>query len=207
MGPGPAKLSAMASKFLRNVGKINGYYRLICEVSNVQKLEQHLLRCGARSVVGFSKNSLERPEAFVRRTDYFQASLFHTSPATFSEVKTIKCPPFAESITEGDVRWEVEVGDTVAEDQVVAEVETDKTTVPVPSPTAGVILELLIPDGERVEAGSDLFKLQVGAGGAPAAPKAAAPEAPAAPAAPAAAPAAPAPAAKAEIPTTPPPVP
>ena len=55
---------------------------------------------------------------FVRRTDYFQASLFHTSPATLSEVKTIKCPPFAESITEGDVRWEVEVGDTVAEDQV-----------------------------------------------------------------------------------------
>ena len=44
---------------------------------------------------------------------------------------------------------------------MVAEVETDKTTVPVPSPAAGVILELLIPDGERVEAGSDLFKLQV----------------------------------------------
>ena len=68
----------------------------------------------------FQKSSVIhlRPEAFVRRTDYFQASLFHTSPATLSEVKTIKCPPFAESITEGDVRWEVEVGDTVAEDQV-----------------------------------------------------------------------------------------
>lgn len=134
-----------------------------------------------------------------------RSSFFHTTAFRNNEIKTVKCPPFAESITEGDVRWEVQVGDSVAEDQVVAEIETDKTTVPVPSPTAGVILELLIPDGERVEAGSDLFKLQVGGGAAPA-PKAAAP-APEAPASPAPAPAAAAPAPKAAIPTTPPPVP
>ena len=47
-----------------------------------------------------------------------RASLFHTSAAKLDEVKTIKCPPFAESITEGDIKWEVEVGDAVTEDQV-----------------------------------------------------------------------------------------
>ena len=39
----------------------------------------------------------------------------------------MNCPPFAESISEGDVRWEKEVGDQVELDDTVAEVETDKT--------------------------------------------------------------------------------
>lgn len=137
---------------------------------------------------------------------------FHTSSLSLGEIKTVKCPPFAESITEGDVRWEVAVGDSVTEDQVVAEIETDKTTVPVPSPAAGVVTELLIPDGERVEAGAELFKLEVGAGGG-SAPKPAAAEPPPPPAAapppPAAAPPPPAVAAPPPppIPTTMPPVP
>ena len=40
---------------------------------------------------------------------------------------TVNCPPFAESITEGDVRWEKAVGDSVEEDETVGEIETDKT--------------------------------------------------------------------------------
>merc|ERR1712168_705472 len=172
------------------------------DIKGAQRLQLRLLYNGSRAVTDFSRGQFDRSDKSLGERYDLKSSLFHTSSARLSEVKTVKCPPFAESITEGDVRWEVEVGDSVTEDQVVAEIETDKTSVPVPSPAAGVILELLIPDGERVEAGSDLFKLQVGAGGAPAAPKEAAPEAPAAPAASAA----PAPAAKAEIPTTPPPI-
>ncbi len=45
-------------------------------------------------------------------------SLFHTSAAKLDGVQTIKCPPFAESITEGDIKWEIEVGDAVTADQV-----------------------------------------------------------------------------------------
>jgi len=38
----------------------------------------------------------------------------------------VNVPPFADSISEGDVRWEKNVGDSVVEDEVVAEIETDK---------------------------------------------------------------------------------
>uniref|UniRef100_A0A674B4P2 Dihydrolipoyllysine-residue succinyltransferase component of 2-oxoglutarate dehydrogenase complex, mitochondrial n=1 Tax=Salmo trutta TaxID=8032 RepID=A0A674B4P2_SALTR len=86
---------------------------------------------------------------------------FKTSVAC-EKVVTVNTPPFSESITEGDVRWEKAVGDSVKEDEVVCEIETDKTSLQVPSPAAGVIMELLVPDGGRVEAGNPLFKLKKG---------------------------------------------
>ena len=128
------------------------------------------------------------------------------------QVKVVVCPAFADSISEGDIRWEKAVGDSVSEDEVLCEIETDKTSVPVPSPGSGVITELLVEDGSTVQPGAQLLKIQLGPGGAkPAAAPAAAAPAPAAaapppPPPPAAAPAAPA-AAAAPIPTTPPPPP
>lgn len=133
-----------------------------------------------------------------------------TSAVLRDEVREVVCPAFADSISEGDVRWEKQVGDSVAEDDVLCEIETDKTSVPVPSPAAGVIEELLVEDGATVSPGTKLLKLKLGAGGAPAAKPAAAP-APAAPAPAAAAPPPPPPppppAAAAPIPATPPPPP
>uniref|UniRef100_A0AAR2LYA1 Dihydrolipoyllysine-residue succinyltransferase component of 2-oxoglutarate dehydrogenase complex, mitochondrial n=1 Tax=Pygocentrus nattereri TaxID=42514 RepID=A0AAR2LYA1_PYGNA len=124
-----------------------------------------------------------------------------------NEVITVNTPAFAESVTEGDVRWEKAVGDTVTEDEVVCEIETDKTSVQVPSPAAGVIEELLVPDGGKVEGGTPLFKLRKGAAAAKVTPAPApAAEAPAA-AAPPPPPPTPAPAAAGPIPTTMPPVP
>uniref|UniRef100_A0A3Q3IT59 Dihydrolipoyllysine-residue succinyltransferase component of 2-oxoglutarate dehydrogenase complex, mitochondrial n=1 Tax=Monopterus albus TaxID=43700 RepID=A0A3Q3IT59_MONAL len=82
---------------------------------------------------------------------------------TGDEVVIVKTPAFAESVTEGDVRWEKAVGDSVTEDEVVCEIETDKTSVQVPAPAAGVIEELLVPDGGKVEGGTPLFKLRKGA--------------------------------------------
>ena len=130
-----------------------------------------------------------------------------TSAVMRDEVKEIVCPAFADSISEGDVRWEKAVGDSVAEDDVICEIETDKTSVPVPSPAAGVITELLVEDGATVSPGTKLLKMKLGAGGgAPAAAKPAAPEV-AAPAPAAAAPPPPPAAAAAPIPSTPPPPP
>ncbi|XP_030628724.1 dihydrolipoyllysine-residue succinyltransferase component of 2-oxoglutarate dehydrogenase complex, mitochondrial [Chanos chanos] len=118
------------------------------------------------------------------RPSVFQIRYFKTSAAHKNEVITVNTPAFAESVTEGDVRWEKAVGDTVAEDEVVCEIETDKTSVQVPSPAAGVIEALLVPDGGKVEGGTPLFKLKKGAGAAKAAdapqPAAPPPEAPAA---------------------------
>ncbi|XP_075874366.1 dihydrolipoyllysine-residue succinyltransferase component of 2-oxoglutarate dehydrogenase complex, mitochondrial [Nelusetta ayraudi] len=146
------------------------------------------------------------------RSNVFQIQFFRTSVAFRNEVVTVKTPAFAESVTEGDVRWEKAVGDTVAEDEVVCEIETDKTSVQVPSPAAGVIEELLVPDGGKVEGGTPLFKLRKGAGTPKAAeaPKAEAPAAAAAPPPPSAAPPPPPPpppSAVGPIPTTMPPVP
>ncbi|CAB1436234.1 unnamed protein product [Pleuronectes platessa] len=142
------------------------------------------------------------------RSSIFQIQYFRTSVAYRDDVVTVKTPAFAESVTEGDVRWEKAVGDSVSEDEVVCEIETDKTSVQVPAPVAGVIEELLIPDGEKVEAGTPLFKLRKGAVAPKAAeaPKAEAPAAVAPPPPSAAAPPPP-PSSVGPIPTTMPPVP
>uniref|UniRef100_A0A8C8CLT9 Dihydrolipoyllysine-residue succinyltransferase component of 2-oxoglutarate dehydrogenase complex, mitochondrial n=1 Tax=Oncorhynchus tshawytscha TaxID=74940 RepID=A0A8C8CLT9_ONCTS len=136
------------------------------------------------------------------RSSVFQIRYFRTSSACRNEVITVKTPAFAESVTEGDVRWEKAVGDSVKEDEVVCEIETDKTSVQVPSPAAGVIEELLVPDGEKVEGGQALFKLRKGAVAAQAAEAPAAVAAPPPPAA-----ATPPASAVGPIPTTMPPVP
>lgn len=133
----------------------------------------------------------------------------YTTRVLGDEVKVIVCPAFADSISEGDIRWEKAVGDSVTEDEVLCEIETDKTSVPVPSPAAGVIEELLVEDGSTVAPGAKLLKLKVGAGGAPSAPKpaAAAPAPEPVAAAPPPPPPPPAAAAAAPIPATPPPPP
>ena len=64
----------------------------------------------------------------------------------------------------------------------MAEIETDKTSVPVPSPCSGVIEELLVEDGDTVSPGAKLVKIKVGAGGGGGAAKPKAPEPAAAPA-------------------------
>ncbi|KAG8036782.1 hypothetical protein G9C98_004104 [Cotesia typhae] len=97
------------------------------------------------------------------------------------ELKDVVVPPFADSVSEGDVRWEKKVGDQVKEDEVVCEIETDKTSVPVPAPGSGVIKELFVKDGDTVKAGQKLCSLDVGATGGNVAAAAEAPKAAAAP--------------------------
>ncbi|XP_029532128.1 dihydrolipoyllysine-residue succinyltransferase component of 2-oxoglutarate dehydrogenase complex, mitochondrial-like [Oncorhynchus nerka] len=128
-------------------------------------------------VVYRNSQSFESPSS----VGVFHIRYFKTSAAHRDEVVTVNTPPFSESITEGDVRWEKAVGDSVKEDEVVCEIETDKTSLQVPSPASGVITELLVPDGGRVEAGNPLFKLKKGAAAAASVPAAEAPAAAAAP--------------------------
>uniref|UniRef100_A0A8P4G7R2 Dihydrolipoyllysine-residue succinyltransferase component of 2-oxoglutarate dehydrogenase complex, mitochondrial n=1 Tax=Dicentrarchus labrax TaxID=13489 RepID=A0A8P4G7R2_DICLA len=117
---------------------------------------------------------------FPSSANVFHIRYFKTSAVHRDEVVTVKTPAFAESVTEGDVRWEKAVGDSVKEDEVVCEIETDKTSVQVPAPAAGVIEELLVPDGGKVEGGTPLFKLRKGAAAAAEAAPPPAAEAPAA---------------------------
>lgn len=99
----------------------------------------------------------------------------------------VMVPALGESVSEATVStWFKKVGDTVAQDEMLCELETDKVSVEVPSPVAGVLTEIVAPEGATVAASAKLAVVAEGAAGAVAAPAAAAPAAaPAAAAAPA----------------------
>jgi pyruvate dehydrogenase E2 component (dihydrolipoamide acetyltransferase) len=82
-------------------------------------------------------------------------------------------PQLGETVTEGTItRWMKGVGDDVARDEPLFEVSTDKVDSEVPSPAAGVLTEILVPEGETVEVGVRLAVIGDGSG-ASAAPAAA----------------------------------
>jgi len=100
----------------------------------------------------------------------------------------IKVPAMGESVTEATIsKWFKKEGDAVKRDEPLLELETDKVTVEVPSPTDGAIESISAQAGATVQVGALLGAIAEGkAGSAAAAPKAEAPKpAPAAPAAPA----------------------
>lgn len=87
-----------------------------------------------------------------------------------------KFPDVGEGITEGELlAWKVQEGDVVAEDQTLAEVETDKAVVELPSPVAGRIAKLHVADGDGILVGQVLVTIEEGVGQAPPAPVAASP--------------------------------
>jgi 2-oxoglutarate dehydrogenase E2 component (dihydrolipoamide succinyltransferase) len=108
----------------------------------------------------------------------------------------IMTPALGESVTEATVaRWTKKPGDAVRKDEILVELETDKVSLEVASPTDGVLESIAAADGETVSPGALLGVVAAGAAAAKSAPAAAA--APAPVAAPAPAPVAPAPAAAA----------
>jgi 2-oxoglutarate dehydrogenase E2 component (dihydrolipoamide succinyltransferase) len=107
----------------------------------------------------------------------------------------IRVPTLGESVTEATIgKWFKKPGDAVAVDEPLVELETDKVTIEVPAPAAGVLAEIAAKDGDTVAVGALLGQIKDGAGAAaapkatasPAAPKAASAAAPAAKPAPAA---------------------
>ena len=79
----------------------------------------------------------------------------------------VMVPTLGESVTEATVStWFKKVGDTVAQDEMLCELETDKVSVEVPSPTAGTLTEILAEEGSTVEASAKLAVISSGAGAA-----------------------------------------
>src|SRR4051812_33477702 len=77
-------------------------------------------------------------------------------------VYAIKMPDIGESIAEVElVEWRIKAGDEVKEDQVVADVMTDKATVEIPSPVAGKVLELGGQPGQLMAVGAELVRIEV----------------------------------------------
>lgn len=80
-------------------------------------------------------------------------------------IHVIKMPDIGEGIAEVEVvQWHVKEGDNVSEDQVLAEVMTDKATIEVPSPVHGKVVSLGGKVGELMAVGSELIRLDIGEG-------------------------------------------
>jgi 2-oxoglutarate dehydrogenase E2 component (dihydrolipoamide succinyltransferase) len=83
----------------------------------------------------------------------------------------VMVPTLGESVSEATVStWFKKVGDTVAQDEMLCELETDKVSVEVPAPTAGVLSEILAAEGATVAAGGKLGVIGGSAGAAASAP-------------------------------------
>jgi pyruvate dehydrogenase E2 component (dihydrolipoamide acetyltransferase) len=79
----------------------------------------------------------------------------------------VTMPQLGETVTEGTItRWAKAIGDTVAVDEVLFEVSTDKVDSEVPSPAAGVLSEIVVQEGETADVGAVLARLgEAGSGG------------------------------------------
>ena len=79
-------------------------------------------------------------------------------------------PQMGSSVTEGTIsRWLKQVGDTVQADETIVEISTDKVDTEVPSPTAGVVMELLVAEGVTVDVGTRIAVLSTDLSATPAA--------------------------------------
>ncbi|CAN5223541.1 2-oxo acid dehydrogenase subunit E2 [soil metagenome] len=88
-------------------------------------------------------------------------------------MKVFALPDLGEGLTEAAlVRWIVEVGDSIGIDQPIAEVETAKSIVEVPSPYAGTVAVLHGAEGDVLDVGAPLIEVDDGADGPPTAPSA-----------------------------------
>ncbi|WP_344607493.1 biotin/lipoyl-containing protein, partial [Sporichthya brevicatena] len=98
---------------------------------------------------------------------------------------SVTLPALGESVTEGTVtRWLKQEGDTVAVDEPLLEISTDKVDTEIPAPAAGVLVKITVGEDETVAVGAELGVIGDAGPAAPAAPAPAAEPAPPAPAAP-----------------------
>ncbi len=97
------------------------------------------------------------------------------APAAGGERINVVMPKMGESITEGTViTWHKQPGDTIELDETLLEIGTDKVDTEVPSPAAGTLVEILVPEGDTVEVGTDIAIIATGAGAAAVVPQPAA---------------------------------
>ena len=111
----------------------------------------------------------EAPKAAPARADKPQPAASDDAAAApaaaaSGETRDVTIPELGESVTEGTVgRWLKAVGDSVAADEALVEIETDKVTAEIPAPVAGVLAEISAQEGEDVEVGAVIGRIAVGA--------------------------------------------
>jgi pyruvate dehydrogenase E2 component (dihydrolipoamide acetyltransferase) len=84
-----------------------------------------------------------------------------------ADLKQFRLPDVGEGLTEAEiVSWKVQPGDTVKTNDIIVEIETAKSLVELPTPFAGVVSELLVPEGQTVDVGTPIIAVDVDPGGA-----------------------------------------
>ena len=97
------------------------------------------------------------------------------APAASGDTVDVAVPAMGESVTEGTLStWMKKPGDTVALDETLVEIETDKVAVEVPSPMAGVLTEVVVAEGETVGIGTVIARVAASGGAVAPAPASAA---------------------------------
>lgn len=156
---------------------------LLFKPGQIIKVESVILKLDGAATVA---PTVEAPKAAAPVTTQAQAA----APVTNGAVHAVKLPELGEGVTEGElVKWTVNIGDAIKADQTVAEIMTDKATVEVPSPVAGIVKEFKFKKGEIIKVESIILTLTgtTTATATPAAPVATATANRAAPSAPTAA--------------------
>jgi 2-oxoglutarate dehydrogenase E2 component (dihydrolipoamide succinyltransferase) len=125
----------------------------------------------ANIAAGDAVAKLDKSEA---KTSASKAVPAADAPAKSDDSVDVMVPTLGESVTEATVStWFKAVGDTVAQDEMLCELETDKVSVEVPSPAAGILAEITAPEGTTVDASAKLAVISA-SGAVTAAPAAAA---------------------------------
>ncbi|MEU6074870.1 2-oxoglutarate dehydrogenase, E2 component, dihydrolipoamide succinyltransferase [Micromonospora sp. NPDC047074] len=115
-----------------------------------------------------AEEAAEEPQAEAEQPAVEEPPAQAAAPAPSGEGTPVKMPALGESVTEGTVtRWLKQVGDTVEVDEPLLEVSTDKVDTEIPSPVAGTVLEIKVPEDETAAVGADLAVIGA-AGAAPA---------------------------------------
>lgn len=88
-----------------------------------------------------------------------------------AEIKEFRLPDVGEGLTEADiVRWHVKPGDSVTVNQIIVEIETAKAVVELPSPYAGTVTSLLVPEGQTADVGTPIISVDTSMSGGSQAP-------------------------------------
>ena len=102
-------------------------------------------------------DAVAKPDKSEAKTSASKAVPAADAPAKSDDSVDVMVPTLGESVTEATVStWFKAVGDTVAQDEMLCELETDKVSVEVPSPAAGILAEITAPEGTTVDASAKL---------------------------------------------------
>jgi len=112
---------------------------------------------GSTVEVGALLTTISADAVTTERKDSSSANHSTKNAEPSSDRIEIRVPTLGESVTEATIAsWSKAVGDTVSQDEILCELETDKVSVEVPSPTAGQLVEILASEGETVAVSTKL---------------------------------------------------